>query len=273
MSFISSKGQPIKTIDSAISLHKINEIEVLIIEHKAGKAAIALQGAQLLSWQPHFCQKDVLWLSEIEPFKQGQAIRGGIPICYPWFGRNGDPIHGYARISLWQLDQWQVSESEVKLSLVLKNQHQQVEAEIAMTFSDDCQIDFTHYGEQPAQLALHSYFNISQIEGINVTGLPATAYDHLQQKNITIPPTLTINSPIDAVFTGNDANIQINDEDRSIQIINHNTSDTVVWNPWHQPTSAMSDQAYKNMLCVESARINSQLQKNESVRVMLKVIG
>ncbi|VTR55526.1 aldose 1-epimerase [Actinobacillus pleuropneumoniae] len=64
---------------------------------------MALQGAQLLSWQPATAKQDVLWLSEIEPFQKGNAIRGGVPICYPWFGSVKSPSHGTARIREWSL--------------------------------------------------------------------------------------------------------------------------------------------------------------------------
>lgn len=76
----------IKMISPEIALAKYNELDVLEINHSKVKAKIALQGAQLLSWQPKNTQQDVLWLSEIEPFQTGVAIRGGIPICHPWFG-------------------------------------------------------------------------------------------------------------------------------------------------------------------------------------------
>lgn len=76
----------IKQLTSVLSLQQYNEIPVIALDHQVGKALISLQGAHLFSWQPKGTQKDVLWLSEIEPFKLGNAIRGGVPICYPWFG-------------------------------------------------------------------------------------------------------------------------------------------------------------------------------------------
>lgn len=71
------------TLAHELELYHYNDIPVLHLSHSIGTAKIALQGAQLLSWQPKGENRDLFWLSEIEPFKLGTAIRGGVPICYP----------------------------------------------------------------------------------------------------------------------------------------------------------------------------------------------
>ena len=100
-----------------LKLTKYNQLDVLEITHPKCTAKIALQGAHLFSWQPLHAKQDVLWLSEIEPFTQGNAIRGGVPICYPWFGAglegNKSPSHGYARITEWELLSHQVDVDKV----------------------------------------------------------------------------------------------------------------------------------------------------------------
>jgi len=102
-------------ITPELSLYAYNDIPVLHLQHAVGSVKIALQGAHLFSWQPTQCQQDVLWLSEIEPFETGTAIRGGIPICYPWFGNAGTPAHGFARTSLWQLSDYEIRTDKVRL--------------------------------------------------------------------------------------------------------------------------------------------------------------
>ena len=84
-----------------------------------------LARAHLFSWQPAHSKQDVLWLSDIEPFKAGTAIRGGIPICYPWFNNAGTPAHGFARTSLWQLSDYEIGSDKVRLVffVVFKTQH------------------------------------------------------------------------------------------------------------------------------------------------------
>ena len=76
----------IQQLTPELTLEHINEIPVLILNHSVGSARIALQGAQLLNWQPKGAEQDIFWLSVIEPFTKGVAIRGGVPLCYPWFG-------------------------------------------------------------------------------------------------------------------------------------------------------------------------------------------
>jgi len=77
---------PVKeTISSYITLRQLDEIPVIIISHPKVSAAVSLQGAQLLSWQPEG-EKACLWLSKNSLFRKNTSIRGGIPICWPWFG-------------------------------------------------------------------------------------------------------------------------------------------------------------------------------------------
>lgn len=99
---------------------QFNEIPVLVIDHEIGQATISLQGAQLLSWKPKH-QQEILWLSEIEPFTLGNAIRGGIPLCYPWFGNAKKPIHGTARLRLWELHEYAVQADKSSSSFMPNN--------------------------------------------------------------------------------------------------------------------------------------------------------
>ena len=150
----------IKQITQALSLYQYNDIPVLKLQHALGEAEISLQGAQLLRWRPKSAQQDILWLSEIEPFVAGKAIRGGIPICYPWFGPTKEPMHGYARIRLWQLSDYQIDEQKVRLDFSLFSSDNLIEAKLTIIFTEQCELRLTHYGNEPAQAALHTYFNI-----------------------------------------------------------------------------------------------------------------
>ena len=93
----------LKTLTSELNLVQYNDIPVLHLKHAVGTAKISLQGAQLISWKPQNAKQDVLWLSEVEPFENGNAIRGGVPICYPWFGGVKQPAHGPARMAVESL--------------------------------------------------------------------------------------------------------------------------------------------------------------------------
>lgn len=270
----SYKLELIKQITPELSLQQYNEIPVIALDHKVGKALISLQGAHLFSWQPKHTKQDVFWLSEIEPFKLGSAIRGGVPICYPWFNNKFSPSHGYARISLWQLSNYKISDEKVKLAFSLFSEDDIIEAKITMTFSDKCKLSFKHYGNEEAEAALHSYFNISDINNISISGLPTTSFDSLTQQSKSVPETRHISENVDEVYsishkTKNtivDPNYQ-----RNIEINHKEASNIVLWNPWHKPTSNMSKEGYKTMVCVETARIEKTINQDDSFSVEIKV--
>lgn len=95
----------IEQISPVLSRRKLDELDLIVVDHPQVKASFALQGAHLLSWKPAG-EEEVLWLSNNTPFKNGVAIRGGIPVCWPWFGpaaQQGLPAHGFARNLPWAL--------------------------------------------------------------------------------------------------------------------------------------------------------------------------
>ncbi|NBI13453.1 D-hexose-6-phosphate mutarotase [[Haemophilus] felis] len=263
----------IKQLSNELRLVNYNQIPVLELDHPVGQAKIALQGAQLLSWQPAGASQDVFWLSEIESFETGVAIRGGVPICYPWFGGKQQPAHGTARLRLWHLSDFQITDQQVKIILSLFDQHQLVEAKLTILFDQHCQISLTHYAQEPAQAALHSYFNIANIDKTEVRGLSTQCYNAVAQQQETAPTPRLISGLVDCIYPAEQAQNSIVDEtwQREIHLEHHSASDIVLWNPWHNKMSAMSENAYQNMLCLETARINKLLKQGESVAVKIGV--
>ncbi|UAX42914.1 D-hexose-6-phosphate mutarotase [Pasteurella canis] len=265
--------QFIKHITPELSLYQYHQIPVIVLQHSVGTAQIALQGAHLFSWKPAGIEQDVIWLSEIEPFQQGHAIRGGIPICYPWFGPVKSPSHGTARIRLWQLTDYQIEAQQVQLEFGLFSEDHLIEAKINMIFSQQCELIFTHYGQEIAQVALHSYFNIGDIQQIEVQGLPTTAVSNITKalENVLSPRTISEN--VDSTYHIDNARTAIVDNalQRIITIEHHNASDVVLWNPWHKATSGMSESGYKTMVCVETGRISRELKQEDQVSAILKV--
>ena len=256
-----------------LKLTKYNQLDVLEITHPKCTAKIALQGAHLFSWQPLHAKQDVLWLSEIEPFTQGNAIRGGVPICYPWFGAglegNKSPSHGYARITEWELLSHQVDVDKVVVEFGLNQ-----EAKVKMELGETCHIHFTPLSDETAQVALHSYFNIGDINQIEVQGLPTTCFDSLTKTQQAVSSPRYIAENVDCIYAveSNATNvIQDNAFQRQIEIEHHNASNVVLWNPWHKATGGMSETGFQTMVCVETARINKRLEKNEPVSVTFRV--
>ena len=265
----------LKTLTQELHLVQHNNIPVLHLKHAVGTAKISLQGAQLISWKPQNAKHDVLWLSEVEPFQTGNAIRGGVPICYPWFGGVKQPAHGTARIRLWQLSHYDISAQKVRLEFELFSELNIIEAKIAMEFTDKCHLTFTHYGEQPAQVALHSYFNVGDIHQVEVQGLPEMCFNSLNQQQENVPSPRRIEENVDCIYSAEHSKNQIVDNafNRTLSIYHRNASQIVLWNPWHKQMSGMSDTGYQTMLCLETARIHHLLELGESVSVEIAVNG
>ncbi|MGQ0286121.1 D-hexose-6-phosphate mutarotase [Pasteurellaceae bacterium 22721_9_1] len=264
--------EKVKQLSPELALYQYNQIPVLELKHAVGEAKIALQGAQLLTWKAKNETHSVLWLSDIDPFTLGNAIRGGIPICYPWFGAAKQPAHGTARIALWELSDYEISSEKVRLIFSLFDQ-QILQAKVEMQFSEHCQVTFTHCVAEPAQLALHSYFQVGDITQVEVNNLPTTVFNSLTREQDTVPATRQIDQTIDAIYRLEQTTHYINDKklQRQIEIEHQNATEMVLWNPWHKATSGMKAEDYQQMLCVETARIHTELQSGESVSVLLKV--
>ena len=271
---VTSQLQP--QITPELSLYAYNDIPVLHLQHAVGSAKIALQGAHLFSWQPAQNQQDVLWLSEIEPFETGTAIRGGVPICYPWFGNAGTPAHGFARTSLWQLSDYEIRTDKVRLVFSLFSALNIVLAKVEMQFSEQCELRFTHYGDSAmknVQVALHSYFNVADINHTQIANLPTECFNSLSQSQEVVPSPRAIRENVDCIYTAPQQPTEVHDigNHRIINVEHLNAGNVVLWNPWHKTTSNMTENGYQTMVCVETARIDEYLQTGETVAVRLSV--
>ena len=249
-----------------------NDIPVLEIKHALMSAKISLQGAQLLSWKPTHANQDVFWLSEVEPFSLGQAIRGGVPICYPWFGATKQPAHGTARNRLWELTDYVEQEENVQLTFSLFDENKNLEAKMDMTLGETCELCFTHLGKEPAQAALHSYFHVQDIEKTELFGLPNTVFNSLTQQQQAVDSPRKIAELVDEIYLAQgDSYIEDIGYQRQIEVAHQHASEIVVWNPWHKAMSGMNEQGYRTMVCVETARLSQLLQPNEQIGVVIRV--
>ena len=263
----------IKQLAPELALFHYNNIPVLELNHPVGTAKVALQGAHLLSWKPAHTEQDVIWLSEIEPFNLGEAIRGGIPICYPWFGKAGTPMHGYARLQLWQLVSFDIQPDSVQLNFLLETENGEDVAHIEMTFSDEFHLEFTNYCiEKEPQLALHTYFNVGDITQSEIQHLPTSTFNVLAQSQENVPSTRVITENVECIYAANERNVIVDKvNNRRIEILHENATEIVMWNPWHKETSNMSKDGHQTMVCVETARISERIgEKPIGLRIRVK---
>lgn len=260
-----------ETLCDSLTLRQKNDLDILVIDHPKVKAALSLQGAQLLSWQPAG-EKPVIWLSEKTEFKRGVAIRGGVPICWPWFGKANQPAHGFARNLSWELTAYSENEQGVLLTLTLKDSDEtrrmwpnEFTLIARFKLSDDCEIELESFGDYQATAALHTYFAIGDIENVEISGLGSRYYDKVTDKTVCSDDTsLTFSGETDRVYTHPRSSSTIYDKalNRTIEVHHLQHSDVVAWNPFAELAEQMADMSstgYKTMVCVETARINRPL--------------
>jgi glucose-6-phosphate 1-epimerase len=262
----------------------------------AATATIYLHGAHVTHWQPTGAAP-VIFLSDKSDFAADKAIRGGVPICFPWFGPRSDggpgPSHGFARIQPWDLsfaalvpgdtgDRMHLVFSLYPTDLSRSLGFDNVRAAYEVTVGDTLSLRLTvaNAGAEPLHFeeALHAYFAVGDIRQTTLTGLESALFrdktDALREKHAPAGP-LGFAAETDSVFPANTASITIHDAagHRTITVEKTNSATTVVWNPWSE-LADLPDDAWPNFVCVETANTATDaitLQPNQS-RAMTALI-
>ncbi|GHD57381.1 D-hexose-6-phosphate mutarotase [Jeongeupia chitinilytica] len=243
-------------------------LPLLAVENAQGKALIALQGAHLVSFVPAGGE-DVFWLSPKVAFTEGKAIRGGIPLCLPWFGGHpdGKPAHGFARISQWQLAAAEtVADGATRVTLVLEPSDlsqklwgEDFRAELVVTVGSALTLDlrFEHRGRTPVAFsqAFHTYFAVDDVRQSTIGGLDGTTFINTvggANTRHAQSGALQLAGPTDRVYVNVPAVQTITTPSRTIRI-DSTTQSAVVWNPWAESAANMADigDAWSQYLCVE----------------------
>jgi D-hexose-6-phosphate mutarotase len=240
-------------------------------------AQIYLHGAQLAAWQPVHARDPVLWMSAHSVFKPDKPIRGGVPICFPWFGPHGEdktvPSHGFGRLTPWTLcDAGETPDGTVHLTLQLEDDnaspvwphyfHADLRVSIGRTLTVELFVDNPDHATFSFEEALHTYFSVSNIKDVSVSGLESTAYldkvSGRRERQGSEPIRFT--GETDRVYVATQAPCVIHDPGmkRRITIAKRGSDSTVVWNPWVQKARAMADfgdDEWPGMLCIETANV------------------
>ena len=246
-----------------------NGFELVEVKNSAGSATIALQGAQLLSWTPAG-EKPVVWLSKNAKYMQGKSVRGGIPICWPWFGPHPEessyPAHGFARNLVWEVGGTKslTDATQVVLRLVPNEASwpypSELECRIKVGQTLEMELITRNTGLEPFTLgcALHTYFEVGDVRKIEILGLEEAAYiDKVNGGKNRQSGPVTVNSEVDRIYLDTASDCLIRDPiyNRVIRVEKEGSRSTVVWNPWVDKADKMGDlgdDGYLNMLCVES---------------------
>ncbi|WP_435627679.1 D-hexose-6-phosphate mutarotase [Candidatus Ferrigenium straubiae] len=239
-------------------------------------ASLCLQGAHLMTWQPRSQAAPVIWLSRDARLAPGKSIRGGVPVCWPWFGVHADPgfpAHGYARTVPWQvIESGTEPDGATRLTLRLieseKTRAQWPHAarlELTVSVGETLRMELSteNTGESDFVIgeALHAYFRIGDIGAARVTGLAGGDYwDKVGGSTLKKQDgIIRFEGETDRVYINTAAGCAIEDDrlKRRILIAKSGSLSTVVWTPWTAKAERMGDlgqpDGWREMLCVESA--------------------
>jgi len=257
-----------------ISFKTKNNIVIAEIRSPFSVCELSLYGAHVLSFIPAG-EEDLLWMSNTSKFEEGLPIRGGIPICFPWFGPNEIdsrlPQHGFVRLMNWEIESVEEAGQSVKIILTCGDNEfthrywkYSFQAKITAVVGKSLQVTLTYVNTDVEPFtctdALHSYFHISDVKNILVSGLENSAYFQSGHPSLRFHPNekLKIEGEENRRYIHHSNTCIIRDEGfkRNIVVKKENSHTTVVWNPWEETSQKMPDfhaGGYKKMLCVEAA--------------------
>lgn len=261
---IVAEGEPLPYVDVATPL---------------AAARVFFQGAQVTHWQPSHMPQPVLWLSAHSHFRAGRAIRGGVPVCYPWFGPHpsepGAPAHGLARLTEWTLiDASESSDGTTALAFAIETAPatspawpQRSRVVLGVSIGHTLRMDLTveNRDETPFSFeeALHTYFAVDDVARIGIAGLEGREYldkvEGFAHKRQPQEP-IRFSGETDRVYLDTTAACRIADPGfgRTIVVAPAGSRSTVVWNPWSDRARAFTDfgdEEWRRMVCVETANV------------------
>lgn len=259
---------PVETTVGAGGLKKID------IKTPQSTAEIFLLGAHVTGFQKN-SEPPLLFMSAKSWFAPGKPIRGGVPICFPWFGpREGDAAHGFARITEWELVKTVMApDGSVTVHMRLpaipgREAWKQLHTEWVVTVSDKLTMELiaTNHsgGALEIENCLHTYFHVGDINKISITGLQAAPFDDFAAgaggaRKVENEAELLIMKETNRIYPDSPGVVEIRDEslNRTIRIEKTHANSTVVWNPW--TTQKLPDDfdpaEHKKMVCVESGNV------------------
>ena len=230
---------------------------------------------------------DVIFMSAHSLFTPGKAIRGGIPVIFPWFGAHGSdpkkPAHGFARTMEWRV----VSQTESSIALQLESNDatralwpHDFRATVRVTVGPrlTVSLEVENTGREPFvfEEALHTYLNVDDIRNVEVRGLEGTTYidktDGMKRKRLTGP--LKITAETDSVFVDTEAACRVGD----VVVEKSGSKSTIVWNPHIAKSKAFTDfgdDEWQRMICIETANVAENAVRLEpgQTNLMTTVVG
>ena len=250
--------------------HPAENYPVLEIDHPSCTARVALHGAHVMEWQPAG-REPVLYCSPDAVFREGKAIRGGIPICWPWFNAHptdaSKPAHGIARNRFWQLTDAQDGGESVELRFELKSDDatraiwdQEFHAIVEIRLGAELHVSLTSHNTGNAAFqetgALHTYLAVDDIAKVAVNGLEGASFKTVIAGELGIQQgDVRIEGEVDRIYSST-ATTAVRDGARTINVHKQGSASTVVWNPGPEKAAKLGDLPpadFQRFLCVEAA--------------------
>lgn len=253
-------------------------LPMIEIESALASALISLHAGQVLSYRPASAAQDLLFLSERAYFEPGKAIKGGVPICWPWFGADpegrGRPAHGFVRSMPWTLLATRSLESgAIRVTLgiahdeatrALWSHRFNLALEVTVGESLGVELITRNLEDRPFTItqALHTYFHVGDATRARVLGLAGCPYIDKSAMGydavITQEGPVTISGEVNRIYQSVPEVLHVEDPalGRRLRIQSRNSATCIVWNPWVETARAMADlddEDYRIMLCVETA--------------------
>lgn len=255
---------------------------VVEVDNKRAKARISVYSAQVLSFQPNGETEDLLFVSENAYYQTGKATKGGIPICWPWFGPDpeglGRASHGFVRNRMWSLlsaEETPDGETKVRLGVTADEETLEIwphRFELVMEILVGTQLRVTlitqNTGDEAFSItqAFHAYFTIGDVTQVRVLGLEDKTYldkaDGGAQK--TQSGAIAISEETDRIYMDVPPELIVDDGalGRRIRIATTGSHTAIVWNPWKEISMKMADleeQDYQRFICVETANAENEV--------------
>ena len=246
----------------------------LIVGHatcQQGQGSFFLHGAHITHFQPARASRPLLFMSKDSLFANDKAIRGGIPICFPWFGPSanpGEPAHGWARLANWQVARSDATDDSV--TVVMETSHPPFDLRYLIRFGDNLTTELIATNrsdrEVTCEVALHTYFAIGDIDAVSVQGA-LEGLPFLDQLTGQMHPAahqaIRFTEETDRIYQGAARTILLIDDGwkRTIEISPEGSDSTVVWNPWIAKSQRMADfgdEEYRSMVCIETANVKDR---------------
>ncbi|MFT5760375.1 MAG: glucose-6-phosphate 1-epimerase [Alteromonadaceae bacterium] len=251
-----------------------HSIKGLSLKHPFFQATVSLYGGQVLTWQP-IGQQPIFWVSDNAQYVKGKAIRGGIPLCWPWFGpyKEGGN-HGFARQQMWTLSETLITAENITLVLTWRgeNQHElwttpsELKQELVFGEQFSQRFFMTNLSDHPVKYtgALHSYFAVSAPENITIEPLSTAPFnDKLTDTFVEAQALTNCVGPIDRIYHSNQRVKMVDSKwQRIIEIESQHCQQWVLWNPGKKGAALMTDVAIngeQQFVCLEAA--NTQWQE------------